>query len=649
MPFVIEESGLPDIIPQGVDYLNVLCDLYPASSSAVRRELAARLTVDGTVIPIKSFQYTEGQQDVAGTLRVELARLSDRSAITRDASFKFELGESGVYTTILDTARLSSSDYALVNNDITPADSFTLVATPLLLARLETSPLGTVVLHDPDRVAVQESDFISIPDIDGVEELVTIVPFDDLSLYDALQYVAEICGFSAFQTNIPDFPLRRVDFGPGVPYWSAVVGIVGIFEPILDFDLTTDTLIIRDGTADFQPDSDAARVFTASNIISAGRSQEIQRYKGTLLTYQEDGLGYDYWEFDIVHVNRWRNNVVGDYPLTRSEVWQQKFYRNAFPDTPVRTLRRIQFNYVDMAFYNIASSGERLNYNGYGLTTDRIKRVYARAKSPAAWTAYQALVPGVEIPQFGSTEEDYSSAADDTWATAFVLTRTEREYYNYLAHPYEPDSVYIQHHEQESRGLITRDSTDQQLETNFDQDLVTAQRSGNLKEGLGSYWGTTSFSSEQQTPLPNRQVLLRTNRTDQLNVDDGEALLPEDYEDVRVGDIGISVIKAITKQMYVYDGADSSATSILHLNGGEAPLTVLVPLVNRLNRRQDYPANVELPIPGFDLSLVKGRSIDPQVDGRAATTFGIFRVTGRTISGAEGKFTMSVTARQIGE
>src|SRR5690606_7738376 len=137
--------------------------------------------------------------------------------------------------------------------------------------------------------------------------------------------------------------------------------------------------------------------------------------------------------------------------------------------------------------------------------------------------------------------------------------------------------------------------------------LMTAQRSGNLKEGLGSYWGTTDFRWEKQTPLRNGQVLIRTSTEDALNAESGEALLPADYEDVRTGDIGISVIRAIQKEAYVFDGGDSTATRILPLNVGEVPLAIARPLAARINRRQYYPATVQFTVPGLATHLTKGR------------------------------------------
>jgi hypothetical protein len=628
--------------------LNFLVDVFPASDNSQYRKLRASLTADGTDIPIKSYDYGESAQDIAGQLQIELADLSKRSLITRDAVLHFKIEEylSGVWTTIfdLDTAKLRRSDFRLSSNGNQPNDSFTLTAQSLLQSRLDTTPLGTVVLYDPAKLTITDTDLLNIPDIDGVDNPVTVVPTANLDVDKVMDYVAAQCGFEGKQTNVPNFELRRVDFPAGQPYWNALSGIIGEWEVQLDID-ADDNLVIRDGTADFLPDSGAALVFTVDDMLDLGESKDIERFRGCLITYQEQGLGYDYFIDDVTHKNQYRNNVAGQYPLTRSETVTRKYYRKSFPNTPVFTRTVRQNRWVDMPFNTVAASSESLTYNDLGIITAREKRVHQRSKAPQSWIAFQGSLPGAGFSSdFVGAEAAFTSASDATFDDAFVLVRTERENNNYLAHPYEADSLYLQRHDKETRGLITRDTDNQQLGEDFDQPLITSQRSGNLVEGQGSYWGTTGYDWEEQTPLQNRQVLIRTSDSDNLNTD-GQ-LLPNDGEDARVGDIGIAAHKAITKQTYVFDEADDTATKVLPLNGGEAPLSVLKPLAIRKNRRQSLPGNMGFGLPGCHPYLVKGRAVAPK--DRSGNSFGTYRVTGRRLYGSEGKHYTAISARQIG-
>ena len=177
-----------------------------------------------------------------------------------------------------------------------------------------------------------------------------------------------------------------------------------------------------------------------------------------------------------------------------------------------------------------------------------------------------------------------------------------------------------------------------------------AQESGNLAEGQGSAWVEIERRKEaQKTERKKRQVNIRTRRHTSLNSTNG--LIAENYHDRRIGDIGESEIQTETKPVYITEGADSTATLWRSVNGGDAPMVVLNPLCLRLNARQDLPGAIQAPLPTYDATIEIGGVIDPQVDGRAVASLGIFEITGYTdtISGLEdGGFSTQITAKQIG-
>lgn len=656
MPFVLEEDGPPDVISTEEYFWNILVDAYPSFIPGQYRKFRTKLTVNGIELgEVKSYSYDRNETDIAGKLDLELANLYERVEFDRTASIKFEIeeyyGGSWHSTVIVDTDKLASASYNLLNKGFLPADTFSLTTESLLQSRLDIGPLGLVVLYDPAKITLTEEDFITVTSIDGVENLVTLVPIADMKLFDILDYVMVELGFDGHRTAIENEQFRRVDFSPGKPYWATIQDIIGIFEPSLTVD-SENFLVVRNGTVELQPDSQSARIVTVDDIESVTTSLDIARFKGTLLTYQERGLGYDYWKFNILHSSRYFGNIVGQWPLTRTEFWVQEFYRNAFPNTPVFTKARYLRKWVDMPFTSIAASIETINTTESGLEYERTKRVWARTKTPASFwifTLKHNLFPGV-TSGINGPEVAYSSAGDTQFVTAFVLVRTEQELYQYLAHPYEADSVYAAYHENKQLGLIIRDTEQQQLDQDFDQPILTSLRSGNLREGQASYWGVTGYNWESQQPLPNRQVIVRTSAQDNLNLDEGEALLPDDFQDTRTGDIGISVIKPITKEYYEFTGGDPTATLIRTLNGGEFSLRTLKALCIRLNRRQFFPGTISARSVGLDLNMEIGEFIDIRVDGREDVSLGIFRVVGYSHSGDEGKPHKTVlTAKQVAD
>jgi hypothetical protein len=266
---------------------------------------------------------------------------------------------------------------------------------------------------------------------------------------------------------------------------------------------------------------------------------------------------------------------------------------------------------------------------------------------------FNGTIPGPNTEfagAFSGPEESYTSPNNTTFAEAFVLTRAEQTLYTYVPMFDGRDASYVGQTDTETRGLITRDTANQQLGADFDQSWAKAQESGNLAEGQDAYWGSTDFRKEFQKAEKKRTVSLRTRRHTPLNSTRG--LIAENYLDRRKGDVDDSDIQTETTSVKITEGADSTATLWRTLNGGEAPLVVLQPLVHRLNRKQDYPGGISANLPTYDATIDIGPVIDPQIDGRAAVSLGVFETIGYTdvFEQGEGGMTAltSITARQVG-
>lgn len=699
MPFVITQNALPEIITGETVALGILIDLYPSETSSQYREFDERLTIaetptglingvndtytfthepavvyrngtdetdlgtiDGNtfvfdtppsvadvitgrvIIPFRTYSFEENETDLAGTLQCELAQHSDRNVLTRDVPIRFETGEkiSGVWQweTLLDTAMLRQSDYRLANQNDIPSDSFAVTFTSLLQSRLDTTPLGTVVLYDPAKLTVNDQDLMSIPDIDGVDNPVTTVPTTALSVHKIFDYAATACGFTGgVKTNIPDYPVRRIDFNAGAPYFSPISGLIGMFEPYYDYDAADDAIVIREGTADFLPDTTAARVLTCDDMVSLGISNTIDRFKGCLVTYQLQGTGWDYW---LETVDHFLNPPGGIGTLvTQTEVVTRKYFRKSFPNTPVNQNKSRQTQTITVnTFTTFKRINETFTYDGMGNLLQRTRSADSRLPVQSQWPIVigEGYIANGEGPVF-------ATAASPVWEYRLQKAESELETLVYLAYPYEADSVYIAYREINKTGIIIVDGENQQLGEDYSNSLLRAAEQGQVETYQTGRWGDISNFREWQIPQQNRQVTLITQITDTMNTDAGLTAEPVNQPDVRVGDIGIPAHKQITKQVYVNDGGDATATRVKPLNGGEAPLSVLKPLATRINRRQFAGGKAGFPVPGVDLSLTKGRAVSPE--DRAGTSFGTFRILGRRIDGADGKRTTTLTTQQL--
>lgn len=662
MPFVIEESGTPIVANSEVYFLSCLINILESPSAFTARRLRAKLYVDDVEIPLRNAEWSVDDSRPAGNLTLELARLSDRTAFTRTAIIRLEVEEylTGVWTlvkTYCDGSILASSAYNFANDGNNPNDTFSVTVLPLLQQRLDTTTDQIVVLYDPDKTTVDETQLELVPNIDGTVGTATVTAIAGMHLGDVLDWVATEMGFDGCHkhVNYEKWPQPRVDFPAGQTLWSTVAGIIGNHNPKLS--VTADNyLVVRDGTLN---DFTTARTMTLSNFETFQRNATIERFKGIKLDRQLRSDTWDYYELRQENEYQWYGGVPGQYPMTYVVTWYQDFYQNAFPTVPVMsaTFSVRQLEYAS-ATELISASAERFSYQfGQGGTrpTRHEVKEWGVSKVPQSWATYQALLPGPNIEfsgAFGGPEDSYTSASDDTFVETFALLKANQTDYTYFGMRDQAESVYTGQTDTRTKGLITIDSDNQMLGEDFQQPMAVAQESGNLAEGQGSAWVETERRKEaQRTEKKKRQVNIRTRRHTALNSTNG--MIAENYHDRRIGDIGESEIQTETKPVYITEGADATATLYRNVNGGDAPMILLNPLCLRLNAQQYLPYGSAGKLPTYDATMDLGLVFDPRVDGRTATSVGIYEVTGYTdkISGLEdGGFSTSITSsKQIAE
>lgn len=655
MPFVNEFDGTPELTNTTEYFLSCLFTVVSAPSALTTRKLRGKLYVDEVEIPFKRATWTVAASNPAGSLEVEIPRLSDRTVFNRTDTIRLTVEEylAGSWSTIktyCNGSILATSEYNLENQDDRPNDSFKITVLPVLQQKLHIGPDQLVVLYDGSTTSVDEDSLETVDNIDGTAGTVTVTPMAGMTLADVLDFVADAMGLAGYRTNINAsvWPLTRVDFPAAQPYWNTVAGIIGNHEPKLSID-ASNYLVIRDGTL---TDYITSRQMTLANFQRVNLQKTIERYKGCHVTYQLNDSDWDYWTFNTRHPYQWWEGVVGQYPKIESEIWEQKFYKIGF-SAPVetRTLKEYHFTYANNTTA-IAATGEVFSYlNGQVIRRD--KRDFGIRKVPQSWITAQSGIPGPLAgfsASFGGPEDSYTGTnATYQESTGLVLIQTERETFTHLSHPFVPDAMYEAERDHWVKGLIVVDADNPQLDDDFEQPLSRAQDSGNLADGQNSRYGTTDYKGESKRVLSNRKVLIRQRGNTPLNSSSGIQYM--DVEDVRVGDVDIPLIKPVTKNVYVTQGADATASLYRSIHAGESPMIVWHPLALRLNRKQDYPGGINASLPTYDETMEIGNVIDPRVDGRASSSLGIFEITGYTDVIApldEGGFQTSINAKQIG-
>ena len=656
MPFIIEQSELPDLVDNNEWFLNCLLTIQPDPSASLARRFRGRVYVDAVEKAIKSATWSEGRS--TSSLSIELANVSDRTAFTRTASIKFTVEEylTGVWTVIktyCDGAILATSDYNIENSGSQPNDSFSVTVKSVLQQKLDITPTQIVVLYDPEKITVEDDQLELVPNIDGTTTgSATVTPIASMNLGDVFDYIADLYGCVGYKSNINYAPwvLTRVDFPAAQPYWNTVAGIIGNHNPHVYID-SDNYLVIKDGTL---TDYLSARAMTVSNFAGIRLSNTIERFKGTILTRQMQADSWDYYELRQEIEDQWTGGVSGNYPLTKVVTWYQDFYKIGI-SIPVNSqpFSVRQLEYVN-AFTLLSASAEQFSYS-FGQGAIRMRRhdmkEWGIANVPSTWVTFNATIPGPMTEftgGFGGLEEAYTATNVTSHSEAFVLTKAERTNYTYRPVSGGTDISYASQTDTETRGLITTDTENQQLGTDFEQPWNKAQENGNLAEGQNARWGTTDYRKEaQKAEKRRRQVSLRTRRHSNLNSTSG--LIAENYHDRRVGDIGESDIQTETKPVYITENADATATLWRSVNGGDEPIESLIPLIHRVNKSQDYPGGIQADLPTYDETMAIGVVINPS--NRAGTSLGIHEVIGYTDeirNVSEGGFQTKIQTRQIG-
>jgi hypothetical protein len=479
-----------------------------------------------------------------------------------------------------------------------------------------------------------------------------------MTLQDVLEYIADLFGCVGVKTNIntEQWPLGRVDFPAAQPYWQTVANIIANHKQRISID-ADNYLVVRDGTL---TDYLTAREMGLSKWARFKLTKTIERFRGCHLTRQTNLSDGD-WDYSVLRPDRkteWFGGVAGQYPKTEVVTWYQDFYQAAFPNEPIasQVFSHRQLEY-ESASSLVSATAELFSYRysdgGRGIRLTRHdSKEWGFANVPQSWADFNDGLPGPEVEfagAFDGIESTYTDTGIDAHVEAFVLTKAERTDYTYVPMFDGRDVSYVGQTDTETRGLVMKDTANQQLGSDFEQPWGRAQENGNLQEGQDAYWGTTDRRRESQKAEKQRNVSLRTRKHTPLNSTKG--LITESYHDRRKGDVDDSDIQTETRPVYITEGGDATATLWRSVNGGEAPLSILQPLCHRLNRRQDYPGGIDAELPTYDETMSIGVVINPKVDGRANVSLGVFEVIGYSDTLAsvdDGGFKTAITARQIG-
>lgn len=610
--------------------LAMVIDIVPGALGAPGRYISGwlpRLKIDGTEVPVIEWTFTESPNTAGGDLQVVLARPTDRALFTSTAQIEFAIGRRVrvMGTVVWDEASMYvfmhgssvkgfTSSLGWANN--APTDSVSVNGSSSLEDRLGLTPATDEIIYDSTRQTLTLDSFDPIIDTEGRFYFPTLTPKANLTLYDIFQKVlVEKCGFSFYQTNIPDFPLNRVDLKMGQGYLDSIKGYFGMFEPVI-FPVDEGVWIV-DTTTVLPAGFPSPRQVAVSEYRTLSLTKLQSRLDALLVEYVEQRLDYDY----ITSGTETKTEETGEFGTPNyTSTFIQRLFREYRKFSHPGVIIRKELYHEDRTTTGptgvgeIASMVENYTYDSQNRLTEREK-------------TEQGRIPHLDDP------------------TIFVMSdvKKETETLTYAVHPYQPRSNFLQKREILTEGLIAIDSENQQLGKDFERDFSTAYRSGNLVESMTTRFGAIKSRTETFEPLRDGSVRVTTKEVDAL----ANSVI-EDTREEKTGDIAINGLSPQQLRMLVFDDESTTRATgrVETVHFGELPVSIMIPLARRvLKTRKRKGQTITCDVVGFDPILRRGMTIN--AIGRLAASLGNFIILGRQVKGDHTGCETSLSCREV--
>jgi hypothetical protein len=594
--------------------VGVMVDLIPDNGNGNYQRYTERLRFNGTDIPVRAWSFDQSQGELGGRLTVELANISDRLLVGHNTPVTFEVGEwdgsQFVYSTLLDTGKLLATQYNISSNGVGPNDSFTLQAASRMEDALNLTPNNNLVYYDPDSISADVGDFEGIYETDGSYIAPVVTPISDLTWQGVLDYIP---GFDDIRTNIPDFPVKLVQFQAGVPYINAISGIIGMFEPILSaIEQNGDFILyIQDGTSVIASAMPDPRDVSIDKATSLGLSDEVPRTGALILSIAENRRFFDYTSSRFETTVATSEQVGGERVVTTTETIWRDYYRFSNPSEPIKSEVVEQIVEQRIGSRRISEVTDSYVYDSLGNLQSKERVIKANIADPAF-----------------------------NFEQRFRQISRETETHFYSVHPFEPELVYRRRFERKLRGLFYIDTENPQLDEPYRKYAVDALRAGNVNEDMTIDSGDISLYIEEVAIRRKNQVLVTTYEVDYLS-----GQISTDQEIVRDGAVGVNAFVDEQRRYYIYrEGETEIDGQVEQINMGELPFTMAVALGRKILRNREHASErVRFDLIGIDTSLVRGMAINPIA--REDDDLGNYIIDARGFRGGPNGYSMSLEAR----
>ena len=571
--------------------LVLLVEILPAAANSNYQNVGARLKINGTIIPILSYDESVSSSGAGVSVSVALARVEDKNLLTPDALFLIETFEANgdeaqVWDVIL-SGRINSKTLTTANENGKPSDTVTFTTDST--DKLQTSPENNLVIYDSSRADIDASEFETVYDTYGRAYSIDVVPFSGgLTLHTLFDVIfVQRCGFDEVITNLPNFPVRRADFSIFETYYDGIKPLIGIFDALIA--QIDGKLFITDATLALPSGFPAPRTLEAAKIQTISEDSRSERVKGFELQFSQ--------------------SETGEFFTARSQTFETQV-TTRFGSYVSKTIRKVKYRQY------------RSNY-----ARNIVLREVIESDTTEIYGADQVFPAQISTETF---EFDYlgrqkrsvktvqKRVPDLTGSVSLRDISTDELNHKYAVFPFAPRRSFLRRTEFSSEGLIAIDAETKYFGGDFPQGYADAHRSGNLKSGMSEVSGTLKSIAEDFTPAPDGTVNVITTTIDHTPEAVGrDAIVTVAHGEPRAGDVSVSGAGRAGRIRILPKNAAVRADEKLEtLSVGELPLYIAIPLADRrLKRKQNGAAKLNISLVGWNKSVAPG--IAATAEGRA--------------------------------
>lgn len=482
--------------------------------------LTERLTVNDVVIPISGYSIQAPTDGMGQSITIALAK-PDITSIPLDADITFEIGaeqsngpgfDVSYAPPIIENGRLNGRSYNVKwipdERGGYPGDVIEFTSLSPIADKWSLSPFPPVIVVDPNRYENPES--LIPPEseriISGSGFITPVLEQVPDMMLHAVMHRAYVtgCGFAGLVTNLPNFPVDRVDFTLEGGYHAPVKSLISFLNPI-SFEYAGGLWVISPELG--MPSGLTVKTMPHDCVIEVTQSLNPELLSNAvILTYKTTGAGFA-GELP-------QERIINDDPIesgTGKSYTRQETARHIteYVDVISGAVRRVQEQYVEVRNYAyrdniiVSTDGEgnvtreRTPGGVVLISEERIENTYIGNTKSGHVRTINAIYPNPEAQgadAFGEVLREECSlryGADEQHPGESVLTYSENKTSGIVVKETRPDGyvAYTPIIDAGSGNIIESDNTQTLLtatpiETTLTRLRPTAQNQVNVESTI---------------------------------------------------------------------------------------------------------------------------------------------------------------------